>query len=226
MANRIEITAADGHRLDAWRANPSGECRGGIVFLQAIYGLTDHLGDVCDGFARDGFAAIAPAVYDRTERNKVFEYEGAGQQAAMAFRENLKEETVLLDVAAAADALRDIAGKVAISGFCTGGTWAWISSEALDFDAAVIFYGSDVYDHIGRRPRCPTIMHYGDADYVVPIDQVEAIRDAHPECEFHVYPGAGHAFYNPAQAHYDEAAARLAHDRSVAFLDQTFAGKS
>lgn len=226
MANRQSVTAADGHRFDAWRANPSGDCRGGIVFLQAIYGLTDHLGDVCDGFARDGFAAIAPAVYDRTERNKVFAYEGAGQQAAMAFRENLKEETVLLDVAAAADALRDVAGKVAISGFCTGGTWAWISANALDFDAAVIFYGSDVYENIERRPRCPTIMHYGDADHVVPVDKVEEIRAAHPECEFHVYPGAGHAFYNPEQAHYDEAAARLAHDRSVAFLDRTFAGKS
>ena len=144
----------------------------------------------------------------------------------MAFRENLKEETVLLDVAAAADTLHNLAGKIAISGFCTGGTWAWIGAEALDFDAAVIFYGSDVYENIARRPRCPTIMHYGDADHVVSIDKVEAIRTAHPECEFHVYPGAGHAFYNPEQAHYDEAAARLAHDRSVTFLNRTFTGKT
>ncbi len=222
MAERINVTAADGHRFDAWRANPAGNCRGGVVFLQAIYGLTDHLGDVCDWFAREGFAAIAPALYDRTERNKVFSYDADGAQGGMAFRENLKEETVTLDVAAAADALRDIADKVAISGFCTGGTWAWVSSEALDFDAAVIFYGSDVYENIERRPRCPTIMHYGDADHVVPIDKVEAIRASHPECEMHIYPGAGHAFYNPEQAHYDEKAARLTHERSVAFLDRAF----
>ncbi|NBP73709.1 MAG: dienelactone hydrolase family protein, partial [Alphaproteobacteria bacterium] len=103
MAERISVSASDGHVLDAWRADPAETPKGGIVFLQAIYGLTDHLGDVCDWFAEDGFSAIAPATYDRTERNKVFAYDDHG---GMQFRENLKEETVLLDIAACADLLR------------------------------------------------------------------------------------------------------------------------
>ena len=143
MADRVSITAADGHRFDAWRADPSGDAKGGIIFLQAIYGLTTHLGDVCDWFARDGYAAIAPALYDRAEPNRVFGYDQEGMLGGMAFRENLAEETVLLDVSACANALRETAGKVAISGFCTGGTWAWICADALDLAGRARF-GPDV----------------------------------------------------------------------------------
>jgi len=220
MAERISVSASDGHVLDAWRADPAETPKGGIVFLQAIYGLTDHLGDVCDWFAEDGFSAIAPATYDRTERNKVFAYDDHG---GMQFRENLKEETVLLDIAACADLLRQKTDKIAISGFCTGGTWAWIAADRLDMDAAVVFYGSDIHDNLDQRPNCPAILHYGDADHVVPFDLVQKIQATYPDTEFHVYPGAGHAFYNPEQAHHDADAARLAHQRSVAFLEKHFA---
>lgn len=222
MATRISVDAADGHRFDAWHAAPDGEAHGGLIVLQAIYGLTDHLGDVCDGFARDGFAAIAPALYDRTSPNTVFGYDADGAAAGMAFRENLAEPTVLTDVAACATVLLGKTKKVAISGFCTGGSWAWISAGALDFDAAAIFYGSDVFENIGRTPRCPTILHYGDNDHVVPVDRVEAIRAAHPDTEFHVYPGCGHAFYNPEQSNHDADAAKLLHTRTVDFLKRQF----
>ena len=223
MADRISISAADGHTFDAWRADPLGKTRGGIILLQAIYGLTTHLGDACDAFARDGYAAIAPALYDRTEPNTVFEYDHEGMLGGMAFRENLTEATVLADVTACADALRPTAGKVAISGFCTGGTWAFISASELDLDGAVIFYGTDVHDHLDRTLRCPTLMHYGDEDHILPLETVRKIEATYPEAEFHVYPGAGHAFYNPEQANHHEEAARLAHERSVEFLNRQFA---
>lgn len=223
MADRISVTASDGHSFAAWRADPAGETKGGIVFLQAIYGLTTHLGDVCDQFARDGYAAMAPALYDRTERDTVFDYDHEGMLGGMAFRDNLAESTVLLDVTACADALRPAAGKVAISGFCTGGTWAFISASALDLDAAVIFYGTDVHDHLDRTLRCPTLMHYGDKDHILPIETIRNIEATYPDAEFHVYPGAGHAFYNPEQASHNPEAARLAHERSIAFLDRHLA---
>lgn len=222
MAERVTVTASDGHGFDAWRSDPAGEVRGGIVFLQAIYGLTTHLGDVCDRFAGDGYAAMAPALYDRTEPNTVFNYDQDGLQGGMAFRENLAEETVLLDVAACADALRPSAGKVAIAGFCTGGTWAWVSASALDFDAAVIFYGTDIPDYLDRHARCPAMMHYGDRDHILSIETVRHIEANYPEVEFHIYPGAGHAFFNPEQASYNAAAAQSAYERSIAFLDRQF----
>ncbi len=216
MADRITVTAADGHGFDAWRADPPEHSAGGIVVLHAIYGLTTHLGDVCDWFARDGFAAVAPALYDRTAKDVVFGYDAVAD--GMAFRENLEESTVLADVAACLAELRRSVGKAAVSGFCTGGTWAWIAACALDADAAVIFYGSDVFENVRRKPNCPAILHYGDRDRIVPMDRVGAIRDAHPETEFHVYPGCDHAFYNPEQASHDAAAAAQVHARSLDFL--------
>ena len=222
MANRVTVTAADGHSLDAWRVDPAGPPKGGVIFLQAIYGLTSHLGDVCDQFAADGYAAMAPALYDRAEPNTVFPYDHDGMLGGMAFRENLAESTVLADVSACADALRPTTGKIAISGFCTGGTWAFISASELDFNAAVIFYGSDVHDHLDRTLNCPTLMHYGDVDHILPIETIRKIEATYPEAEFHVYPGAGHAFYNPEQANHHADAASFAHERSVAFLNRQF----
>lgn len=224
MANAVEITAADGHKFDARRADPSGAAKGGIVVLHAIYGLTTHMGDVCDLYAGHGYAAIAPALYDRSGKNLVFSYEGEGRDAGMAQRETLTEPTVLLDVGAVADALRP-SGRVAISGFCTGGTWAWVSGAKLDFDAEVNFYGSDVYDLRDLMPACPAILHYGDQDVIVPIDQVETIRSLHAEQELHVYPGQGHAFFNPEQASHDAASAALALERSIAFMNRHLAGE-
>ncbi|MFT5487362.1 MAG: carboxymethylenebutenolidase [Paracoccaceae bacterium] len=222
MVERVTLTASDGHSLDAWRSDPAGEVKGGIIFLQAIYGLTTHLGDVCDEFAHDGYAAMAPALYDRAGRNTVFAYDHDGMLGGMAFRENLTEPTVLADVSACADALRPTAGKVAISGFCTGGTWAFISAAELDLDAAVIFYGTDVHDHLDRTLRCPTLMHYGDEDHILPIETIRKIEATYPESEFHVYSGAGHAFYNPEQANHHSGAAEVAHERSVEFLNRQF----
>lgn len=222
MAERVTVTVSDGHSLDAWRSDPAGDVKGGIIFLQAIYGLTTHLGDVCDQFARDGYAAMAPALYDRTARNTVFDYDQQGLEGGMAFREHLAEETVLRDVSACADALRPTAGKVAIAGFCTGGTWAFISAAELNLDAAVIFYGTDVHDHLDRTLQCPTLMHYGDQDHILPIETVRKIEATYPESEFHVYSGAGHAFYNPEQANHHAGAAALTHERTIEFLNGKF----
>ena len=221
MAHRITLGAGDGHVLEAWHADAGAEAIGGIVILQAIYGLTPHLADVCDLYARDAVSAIAPALYDRSGRNIVFGYDEAGREAGMARRETLARATVLADVSAALGRLRP-AGPVAVQGFCTGGSWAWVAASALALDAAVIYYGSDVWEARDLVPRCPTILHYGDRDAVVPIDRVEEIAARHPGHRLHVYPGAGHAFFNPDQEPYDRRAAALAHARTLAFLQERF----
>lgn len=220
MAERIALVAEDGHTLEAWRSAPDRPL-GGIAVLHAIYGMTSHMADVCDLYAEAGIAAVAPSLYDRSGKGIVFGYDDGGRAGGMAQREALAETTVLTDVEAALEALRP-AGPVAIQGFCTGGTWAWIAAARLALDAAVIYYGSDVFEHRGLSPACPAILHYGDRDVVVPFDEVEAIRDAHPALEFHVYPGADHAFFNPEQESHDAEAARIAHRRSIAFLEARF----
>ena len=223
MSQKISLTSEDGHTFDAWRSDPDEPAKGGVVVLHAVYGLTDHMGDVCDGWAGDGYAAIAPALYDRVERNIVHPYGEEGAEAGRHSYGALTKEQILADVTACAAALRP-AGPVAISGYCTGGTWAWISAATLDFDAHVNFYGSHVPSRLDYTPKCPTIMHYGDNDRIVPMEDVGKIRDARPEVTIFIYPNGQHAFFNPAQGSYDGDAAALAWQRSIEFLDRQFGG--
>ncbi len=217
-AQKIEIAAADGHRLTAWRCEAE-KPRGGVVTLHAVYGLTEHMGLVCERWAAAGYTAIAPALFDRIGRDIVHPYAtpGAGTQTYNA----LSADGIMADIEAAAAATGE--RSRAISGFCTGGTWAWRAGAQRDFAAQVNFYGSAIPALLDLRPRCPTILHYGDADHVVSVAQIEAIHARHPEVELHVYPGAGHAFENVDQATYDATAADLAWARSVAFLDRALA---
>ena len=221
MSEKITLTASDGHRLAAWRADPNADANGGIVLLHAIFGLTGHMGDVCDMFAEAGYAAVAPALYDRIGKNIVHGYGADGREAGRRSYGALDAAQILADIAACAAALRP-AGPVAVSGFCTGGTWAWVAAAGLDFDAQVNFYGSHVPARLDYVPKCPTIMHYGDADRVVPLADIEKIRAAHPDVTVHIYPGAGHAFFNPEQESYDAAATASAFNRSIDFLRATF----
>ena len=220
-ARKIDLPARDGHTLSAWHARPSGEARGGVVVLHAVYGLTAHIGDVCTTWAAAGYSAVAPALYDRVARDLVHDYDRASDGSKTYA--SLTEAGIFADIAAAAAAAGP-AGRVAISGFCSGGSWAWRAAAALEFAAQVNFYGSHLPALIDLVPRCPTILHYGDADHIVPLAQIERIRARHPEIDLHVYPGAGHAFENHEQATYNRSAADLAWQRSIAFLDKHIAG--
>lgn len=214
---KIELMAAEGHRLSAWCAQPVGRPKGGIVVLHAVYGATAHMGDVCARWAAAGYRAIAPALFDRLGRDIVHPYDrpndGVESYAA------LTEAQIDADIRAAVDAAGS-GGRVAISGFCTGGSWAWRASAKFRYPAQVNFYGSHIPALIDLVPQCPTILHYGEKDLLAPEAEVEKIRARHPAVELHVYPGAGHAFENVEQASYDAAAAELAWQRSIAFMDR------
>ncbi len=223
MAQKVEITAADGHAFEAWRSDPAGAAKGGVVVLHAIYGLTSHIGDVCDKWAGDGYVAIAPALYDRIERGVVFNYDAEGGEAGIAQYDKLSKQQILADVAACSAATGEGIPKI-ISGFCTGGTWSWISSAELPFDAQVNFYGSHVVQNINVKPKCPTIMHYGDSDHIVDVPGIEQIKAAHPGVDVQVYAGAGHAFFNPEQSRYSAESSSKAWKNSMAFLDRVLGG--
>jgi carboxymethylenebutenolidase len=219
MYRSIEIVAADRHRLKAWRADPDGVPRGGVVVLHAIYGLTSHIGDVCSRWASAGYTAVAPQLYDRIGEDLVFPYDGEGPAAGTECYGKLEEPSILADITACAAALPTGVPRI-ISGFCTGGTWAWVAAAKQCFDAQVNFYGSHVFTlKLAEKPQCPTVMHYGDSDHIAPLADIEAIRAAHPDVLVHVYPGGGHAFFNPEQNRYHAANAEHAWANSLAFLD-------
>ena len=206
-------------------AEPEGdgtsEIKGGVVVLHAVYGATAHMGDVCARWAAAGYRAVAPALFDRLEPGLVFPY-SAPKDGGVRYAE-LSEDQIFADIRAAAKAASPDTPAI-ISGFCTGGTWAWraAADPAMTFAAQVNFYGSHVAQHLDLTPRCPTLMHYGALDHVVPLATVQEIATGHPEVELHVYPHAGHAFFNPDQESYDADAADLAWKRTVEFLVNIF----
>ena len=192
MGERIEIAAADGHRPTAWLSTPAGAPRGGLVVIQTAFGVDDYLRGVCESYARDGYLAIAPALYDRQKRDAVFEHTPDGAAMAQALRRGLDWDDVLRDVEAARARVAE-AGKVGIVGFCVGGSVVWLAAHALRFAAASSYYGKDVVDFLDRPPKCPTILHFGDQDRLIPVADVETIRAAFPSILNYLYH-AGHGF--------------------------------
>ncbi len=212
----IRITARDGFQLDAWRAEPPGPQRGGLVIVQENAGLTEHIREVADGFAADGYVAIAPAFYDRLQRNLVFEYGEYQIEARREARSRMDLDKTLLDVAAARDEVMH-AGKVGIIGYCWGGSVAWLSAARVQGIAcAVSYYGSAIAGMVGEQPLCPVMLHWGANDHTLPLEKANRIAAAHPEALSYVYE-AGHSFNNPFER-YVEPAARTARERTLAFL--------
>jgi carboxymethylenebutenolidase len=211
----IRLEAKDGHELDAYIAEPKGKPRGGIVVVQEIFGVTDHIKRVADRYAGEGYRAIAPAMFDRIERGITLPYTGIEQ--GRAYMQQLKWPNTLADVEAAADAVRD-AGEVAIVGYCWGGTVAHVAASELDLDAAISYYGGGVARMLDKSPRCPIVYHFGDQDHAIPMADVEKIVGAYPNATVHVYKGAGHGFNCDERASYSAADARVAFSRSIEFL--------
>jgi carboxymethylenebutenolidase len=215
VGKMVRLKARDGHELDAYLAEPKGKTRGGIVVVQEIFGVTDHIKRVADQFAAEGYRAIAPAMFDRIKRGITLPY--AGIEQGRAYMQQLKWPNTLADVEAAADAVRDT-GAAAVVGYCWGGTVAHVAASELDFDAAVSYYGGGVARMLDKQPQCPIVYHFGDQDHAIPMADVQKIESAYPNAEVHVYKGAGHGFNCDERASYSAADARVAFGRSIEFL--------
>ena len=218
MGTKLILTAADGHTLGAYRADPAKPARGGVVVLQEIFGVNGHIRDVCDRFAREGYAAIAPALYDRSSlEDAELDYTGDDVARGRELREEFSWDDTMKDVDAAADVLKGGGLKVGTVGYCWGGTMAYLSAARLDIAAAVVYYGGQIMPYIDEKERCPLLMHFGETDHSIPLSDVEAIQKAHADAVVHVYP-AGHGFNCDRRGSYDEAASKLAYERTLSFL--------
>lgn len=214
----ITLTASDGFELGAYRADPEGTPRGGIVVIQEIFGVNAHIRSICDRLAADGYAAIAPALFDRVERDFESGYSPEEVERARGFLANPDWDAFLLDTDAAKAALAE-SGEVGIVGFCLGGSVAFLAATRLDgFSASVGFYGGRIAAHADETPRCPTQLHYGSEDHGIPMSNVETVRSARPDVEIFVYEGAGHGFNCDPRPSYHPEAAKLAWVRTMSFF--------
>ena len=218
MGERITLKAADGQVLGAYVAKPAAEPLGGLVVVQEIFGVNEHIRSVADGYARDGFLAVAPALFDRIERDVDLGYEGADVQKAMTFIPRLDMDKAVIDLGAALDfATSTSAKKAGVIGYCLGGTLAWLAAARLHPDAAVGYYGGRIGNYAREKPTCPVMLHFGQKDTHIPAEEVEKVHAAHPEVEIYWYD-AGHAFNATPRVSYNPEAARVARERSLAFL--------
>src|SRR6266404_2234881 len=217
MGKSFSLTATDAHRLGAYRADPDGKPRGGVVVVQEIFGVNHHIRSVCDRFAGLGYAAVAPALFDRFVRDFESGYSPEEVANARTYLSSIDWPALVRDTEAAVKALRPV-GPIAVVGFCMGGSIAFLAATQIDgLAASVCFYGGQIAKFADDKPRCPVQMHFGEKDDHIPMKDVEAIRAKRPDCEVRVYP-AGHGFYCDERPSFHAESAAIAWGRTLAFL--------
>ncbi|WP_422365199.1 dienelactone hydrolase family protein [Pelagibius sp.] len=221
MGEHVTLTAADGHKLDAYVARPDGPAKGGLVVVQEIFGVNPHIRAVADGFAAEGYVAVAPALFDRIRPGIELAYDEAGVSEGRALRAQVPWEATVLDVEAAMTLAAE-AGRVGVVGYCWGGSVAWLAATRLKPAAAVGYYGGHIHEFASEKPACPVMLHFGEEDAGIPLENVEIVRAARAawaDVTIHLYPGAGHGFNCDLRGSYHAEAAALARSRSLAFLN-------
>ncbi|MEQ8483598.1 MAG: dienelactone hydrolase family protein [Pseudomonadales bacterium] len=214
----IQLRSADGFEFGVYQARPEGSPRGAVVVIQEIFGVNDHIRRVADGYAADGYLALAPRIFDRVEPGIELGYgeSDMGRGIELAFQK-LDHAQTLLDLQATVD-LAAAAGRVGVVGYCFGGLLAWRAAcQVNGVAAAVCYYGGGIAREAELEPRCPVMMHFGERDAHIPISDVETIRAAQPDASVFVYP-ADHGFNCDQRGSFDADSAALARRRTLEFF--------
>lgn len=217
MGEIIRLTAQDGHTFDVYQAKPAGAPRGALLVIQEIFGVNSHMRSVADGYADDGYFVLAPALFDRAEKNFQVGYAPDDIQKGRDVRAKVAWDAAVMDMAATVAALGGH-GKVGAVGYCWGGSLAWLAATRLNGVAASVgYYGGQIAAFKDETPKCPVMLHFGETDKSIPMADVEAVREAHPEVVVHVY-AAGHGFNCDQRADYSPENAKVARARTLEFF--------
>lgn len=215
MGQTRELRSIDGFALGAYEALPEGEPKAAVVVIQEIFGVNNHIREVVDGYAKAGYAAIAPQIFDRAGRDIELGYEAEdmGKGVEIAFQK-LDMAVTLQDLQTAIDAA-SVHGKVGVVGYCFGGLLTWLAAcELSGVSAASSYYGGGVAGQVDKKPQCPVMMHFGDKDAHIPMSDVDKIKAAQPDVQVFVYE-ADHGFNCDHRASFDGASAEVALGRTL-----------
>jgi carboxymethylenebutenolidase len=209
----ITLTSrSDGFALSALSAEPKSAPLGGVVVIQEIFGLTDHIDDMCRVFAEAGYHAIAPGLFDRIERGFRAGHDSDGIQKGIGAVMKSPWPQVVSDIQAAIDALPQ---PVYVTGFCYGGAAAWMAAaQCTGLKGASCFYGRLIANLLDHKPKIPAMLHYGARDPSIPPENVESVRLAAPDSPLYLYD-AGHGFCRAGSSDFDAAACELALSRTL-----------
>ena len=217
MGQTISISTRHG-RISAWHARPHVTPRGAVILVQEIFGLNPHIRQVADRFANYGYVTVAPALFDLVHPGTELGYDEAGVARGREIAEELGFNGALDGVRGAFDLL-EAEYKVAVVGFCWGGSVAFLANTRLGLPA-VSYYGGRTVPLLGERPKAPLMLHFGENDPIIPPEDVQKHRDALSNAEIHVWPGAGHGFNCDQRADYNAEVAQQALTRTLGFLQK------
>jgi carboxymethylenebutenolidase len=222
----VQLQAEDGNKLAAYVVRPDGAPKGALVVVQEIFGVNRQIQKSTEEWASHGYLCIAPAMFDRFEKNVDLGYDQDGFQKGFALMRQFSEGFIdqTKDVKAAVEWLRaETDAPVGVVGYCFGGTMAFLAATRLEIDAAAGYYGGSIAQFANEEPQCPVILHFGADDEYIPAEARDTIQTAHPEVPIFVYEGAGHAFARSVDPnHYRAEAATLANKRTLLFFEQHF----
>lgn len=231
MAESVTLDSA-GEAMNLYVVRPEGLAKGAVVVIQEAFGITGHIMDVCRRVADAGYLAVAPHVFHRTG-DPVIGYDR--MQEVIPHIMALNREGIEADLKATLDWLagQGFAGrKVAIMGFCMGGTIAFFAGAQWQLGAAITFYGGGIVMNRFGLPtllemvpqlKTPWMGNYGDLDQSIPFTEVEVLHRAvaatPTPVEVNRYPDADHGFHCNDRSAYHEASSKDAWARTVKFLD-------
>ena len=217
MGKMIELAASDGHKLAAYKAEPSGKARGGIVVIQEIFGVNSHIKQVADGYAADGYLVIAPALFDRVQKNVDLGYTPDDIAKGREIRGKVTNDMAVKDAQAAINEAAK-AGKVGMVGYCWGGLVTWLcAGKTSGLVCAAPYYGGGILDNQNLEPKVPLMGHFGDKDAHIPVDGVRQLAEKYKQHQIFIY-AADHGFNCDHRGSYNAPAAKLARERTLAFF--------
>lgn len=211
-----KMKMSDGAEIGVYHVEPKGKRRGGLVLIQEIFGVTEHIKELCDGYAADGYEVLGPALYDREAPGFEASYTPDDIQKAMRIaRGEHPFDLSIKDTQVVIDALKG-KGPVFITGYCYGGSVTWAAACRLNgLAAASGYYGGNIPQMATENPKCPTILHFGRKDHGIPMEAVEKVKSLHPDVKVFVYDDAGHGFNSDRRTDYHEPSAKLAKQRTL-----------
>lgn len=227
MENWMKLRADDGHQFSAYHSKSLSTypSKGRVVVIQEIFGVNQHIRDVCDQLSDNGFDALAPSLFDRLELDVQLSYTAEDVEKGRKLRSRLDWNDALKDTVACLDHLAQ-SGPTAVLGFCYGGTIAWLAANTSRAHAAVCYYGSYIHQFREKHPQCPVLLHFGALDHMISLENIEDIRAANTEANLDVciYPNTGHGFNCNLRDSFHGPSAELAWQRTLDFLSRNLTG--
>lgn len=221
----IELTASDGHKFSAYRADPADAPKGAVVVIQEIFGVNPHIRKITESFAAQGYVAIAPALFDRVKPGVELGYDESSVSTGLDLMKQVGADGPLGDIQATVDSVKN-AGKVAIVGYCWGGYLAYVSANRVKGLACAIgYYGGGVEKEYQEKRKIPTLLHFGEKDSFIPFEDVIQFRANRPDVSAFSYPAAGHGFNCDERDSYDEQAAQKALEHTQFWISQYVVGQ-